>query len=124
MKRIDRVVDLASRLAEARAEVARLEEELEGMLGGGKERAEPGEDKPVGSPAPATNGKSNGNGHGHGRTPSPLRAQVVELAEDGLGPKEIASKLELQGRRGLIAVRNQLARARRAGQLPKAGAST
>jgi hypothetical protein len=120
MKRIDRVVDLASRLAEARAEVARLEEELEGMLGGGKERAEPGEDKPVGSPAPATNGKSNG----HGRTPSPLRAQVVELAEDGLGPKEIASKLELQGRRGLIAVRNQLARARRAGQLPKAGAST
>jgi hypothetical protein len=118
MKRRDRVVEVASRLAEARAEVARLEEQLDGLLGGGKERADEGEGKPVGSPAPAPNGHATDKG---GRKPSPLHAQVVELTREGLTPPEIASKLGLEGRSGLVKVHQNLYRARAAGELPKAG---
>lgn len=116
MKRIDRVVDLASRLADARDEVTRLEAELEKLLGGGKERAE--KEDPVAEPA--TNGKSNG----HGRAPTPVHAQVVELARGGLRASEIADKLGLEGRPGLVKVHQHMYRARMSGELPKVGAST
>lgn len=121
MRRIDRVVDLASRIAVARAEATRLEGELERLVGGGKEPA--AEAEPVASPPPTP--ATNGNGHRrHGPEASALHGQVIDLARAGLKPQEIADRLGLEGRPGLVKVHQHMYRARNAGHLPKAGAST
>jgi DNA-binding NarL/FixJ family response regulator len=107
MTRLDRIVELATRLGVARAEVTRLEAELEAMLGGG-EAAE-------GPPPPVKNGHSKGK---RGRPHDPIREKVVELAKEGLAPTVIATKLGIDRK----AVSNHVFRARKAGTLPKVGA--
>lgn len=119
MSRVDRAVGLVRALDAARTEVARLEAEVDEMLGGGS--AEPEPSKP--SPRPAPPAATNGHRSGHGRKPDPIRDQIVALAKEGMGRNDIAEKLGLKGRAGQVQVGNHIYRARQAGALPKAGAS-
>jgi DNA-binding CsgD family transcriptional regulator len=107
--RIDQVVALAAELGAARAEVVRIEAELDALLGGGATKRVPRE-KPVGKVATAAS---------HGRPVSPARDQVLSLAKEGASPNAIAEKLGLTP----SAVAGHLFRARKAGTLPKAEAS-
>lgn len=115
-RRIDKIVELAARLAESRAEVAKLEAELEAMLGPGADP--PVKHSPVGQAVPGRS--SNGAGKAHSRKRSPLRDQVVALARDGNTSAEIAKKLGETGDR----VAKTLWAARKAGELPKVRASS
>jgi hypothetical protein len=116
--RIDQVVALAAELGAARAEVVRLEAELAALLGGGATKRVPRE-KPVGkvATAPAAAAAQPGS------RVDPIRDEIVALAKQGLGRNEIAERLGLKGRAGVVKVGNHLYRARQAGTLPKAEAS-
>jgi DNA-binding NarL/FixJ family response regulator len=107
-RRIDRIVELAARLAEARAVAAMLEAELEAMLG------KPGKAAVEAPARPEANGTSNGKVKRGERM-----AQVADLAKDGLDVPAIADKLGIT--RACAAI---LKRARSNGLAPKARASS
>lgn len=113
VNRKEKLLDLAVEIANARALVTELETQFDALLGGGSVEAEVAKQEK--KPRP-TNGAGKGPSS---RAPSPLRDQVVALAREGLGRSEIAEKLGLKGRQGLVQVGNQIYRAKQAGQLPK-----
>lgn len=105
---VDKVMDVATRLVEARAAVAQLEAELEALVGeGGAKPAKKEPERASKAAAPAANGR-------HGRKPDPVRDRIVALAKKGLGRVEIAKELG----EDLVKVANHLYRARMAGDLP------
>jgi hypothetical protein len=101
---VDKVMDVATRLVEARAAVAQLEAELEALVGEGG--AKPAKKEPERA------SKAAG-----GRKPSGVHDQIVAMARDGLDRVAINKKLGPTGP-GLVAVANHLFRARKAGELP------
>jgi DNA-binding NarL/FixJ family response regulator len=86
VKRIDRVVELATQLAEKRDEVALLEKQLEALLGGGDEAEAP--PKASNGTPPATNGLRERIAVKINRT-----QQIVDLVNAGLAAGAIAKKL-------------------------------
>jgi DNA-binding NarL/FixJ family response regulator len=126
VSRLDRIVELATRLGVARAEVARIEAELEGMLGKPDKTfaeavAEPASKHPPSAPLANGHSRVKAKGVGTGRYPravSPEHAQIIALAKDGLDRAAIAAKAGIDPK----TVSGHLFRARRAGALPKAGA--
>jgi hypothetical protein len=141
MKRLDQVLALAARLNDARAEVTRLEAELEALFEGrapakaridsrGTQPARPGRRsrKEAGVAAaaaapgeppipPAVRGET-GPGH-YPRPTDERRDRIVALAKDGRSPTDIAAQLGV----GPRIVNMTLWRARKAGRLPKGGKS-
>lgn len=146
-QRLERILELAPKLTAARAEVARLEAELDALMGtpatlgtatlgtaatlpllrfstGEAQQEEPAPaTRPNGVQAPKADRKeliaeraAKGT---RGPAPDPMRAKVVALTKDGLLPNAIAEKLGVDRRM----VANQVYRARKAGELPKAKAS-
>ncbi len=124
-RRVDRVIALAGKVTEARAELARLEAELGALLAGG-ERTKVARAKPQRStlaPTPAKVEVSEPkipNGHRErGGKFCPEYDRIVELIVQGLTPSEVAAKLGLEGRPGRIKVSNVVYRAKKAGRFPK-----
>lgn len=112
--RVDRVLVLASRVTELRAQLEKAEAELDGLLGGGGVRASAEPTPPT--ERPAAQGQRGGR---H----APERDQILALSRDGLKPEAIAERLGWSGREGRIRVSNIIYRARQAGDLaPKAKA--
>jgi hypothetical protein len=124
MKRIDRIVELAARLAEARAVAAMLEAELEAMLGKGGESDRPGRRlKQAKAPGNGVDGgaalpPAASNGHGKVKRGQRM-AQVAQLAKDGFDVPTIAETLGITRACAAITLR----RARSNGLAPKAEAS-
>lgn len=132
MKRRDRIVEIAAKLATARDVVARLEQDLDVLLGDDAEPAparkaralkpEAEEASPTAPPPPeppalilgivtgARRGRPLGSAH------IARDAQIVALRKEGLQAKEIAARLKLT----VSTVANSIFRARQEGLLPKA----
>jgi hypothetical protein len=135
--RRDRLLELATELVTARARVTELEAQIDDLFDDGatrpgrrstRRREERGGSDGAGGAAlpPTTNGHGNGHGPGRGNYQRQFSAETVKveaLARDGMAPVEIAAKLGWKGRPGNLKVSNVIYRARRAGRLPKAGAS-
>lgn len=108
-KKLDRVVELVSRLTEARAEVASIEAELAELLGEGGGEA-------VADRRQLIAERATSSAKGTGRQRSEAYYQVVQLSKAGLDAPAIVEKSGLDKK----AVRNHLYNARKSGDLPKA----
>lgn len=137
-QRLERILELAPRLTAARAEVARLEAELDALMGGAlptlplfppsTEEAKQEES----APAPRPNGvqavdrkaliaeraKGGPRGRSDQTAAKATRTEIIQLTKQGIGPTDIEGRLGLS--RAIVA--GHLFRARQAGQLPKAKA--
>lgn len=139
-QRLERILELAPRLTAARAEVARLEAELDALMGGGAlptlplslpstEEAKQEESAP--SPRPngvqavdrkaliAERAKGGPRGRSDQTAAKATRTEIIQLTKQGIGPTDIEGRLGLS--RAIVA--GHLFRARQAGQLPKAKAN-
>jgi hypothetical protein len=132
MTKRDRLLELATELVTARARVTELEAQIDELFGEGDGATRPGrrstKRKEAGSGDIAAGGAAlppvtNGHGGGPGRKPSEESLRIIALAKGGMAATQIAAELGWKGRTGVVKATNVIYRARKAGHLPKAGAS-
>lgn len=123
MTKLERVVDLSTRLHGARELAARLEAQLDALLDGEKEESTDVGDKHAEMGGGAVVDRraliaKRAVNAGPGK-PSPMRDQVIAAAKLGLAPAEISKKVGIPPRQ----VSTHIWKARGLGLLPKAEAA-